>query len=152
MGTIGLIQGLPNHIWYTWLDRFLPGKSLMTVGKKIVADQVICSPISSASFFVGAGMLEGCSMSEGWEEYKSKFLLVYIVSIFLFLKWFLFNFHTSDCFKFLKSFFCTDRYHIDWLHRLATKSVDKLFTSPGRLSRSLRQRVYRRLERFPLLR
>jgi protein Mpv17 len=80
MGTVGLVQGLPNHIWYTWLDRFLPGKSLMTVGKKIVADQVICSPISSASFFVGAGMLEGCSMSQGWEEYKSKFLLVYIVS------------------------------------------------------------------------
>ena len=80
MGTVGLVQGLPNHIWYTWLDRFLPGKSLITVGKKIVADQVICSPISSASFFVGAGMLEGCSMSEGWEEYKSKFLLVYIVS------------------------------------------------------------------------
>jgi protein Mpv17 len=92
MGTVGLVQGLPNHIWYTWLDRFLPGKSLITVGKKIVADQVICSPISSASFFVGAGMLEGCSMSEGWEEYKSKFLLVYIVSnCIFFLNWFIFN-------------------------------------------------------------
>lgn len=80
MGTIGLIQGLPNHLWYTWLDRILPGRTLTTVGKKIVADQLICSPISSASFFVGAGMLEGCSVLEGWEEYKSKFVLVYLVS------------------------------------------------------------------------
>lgn len=81
MGTVGLVQGLPNHLWYTWLDRILPGRTLTTVGKKIVADQLICSPISSASFFVGAGMLEGCSVLEGWEEYKSKFLLVYLVSI-----------------------------------------------------------------------
>ncbi|KAI9563820.1 hypothetical protein GHT06_011286 [Daphnia sinensis] len=78
MGTVGLVQGLPNHLWYTWLDRILPGRTLTTVGKKIVADQLICSPISSASFFVGAGMLEGCSVLEGWEEYKSKFLLVYL--------------------------------------------------------------------------
>lgn len=80
MGTVGFCQGLPNHMWYTWLDRYLPGKSLTTVGKKIVADQVICSPISSASFFVGAGLLEGGSLKECWQEYKGKFLMVYLVS------------------------------------------------------------------------
>lgn len=85
MAIIGLSQGWPNHVWYTWLDRFLPGKSLMTVGKKIVADQVICSPISSASFFVGAGLLEGCSLTECWQEYKDKFLMVYLVNNGFFL-------------------------------------------------------------------
>ena len=80
MGAVGLAQGYPNHLWYTWLDRFLPGKSLMTCCKKIAADQLICSPISSASFFVGAGMLEGCSLTESWQEYKTKFLMVYLVS------------------------------------------------------------------------
>ena len=52
----------------------------MTCCKKIAADQLICSPISSASFFVGAGMLEGCSLTESWQEYKTKFLMVYLVS------------------------------------------------------------------------
>lgn len=80
MAIIGLLQGWPNHVWYTWLDRFLPGKTLMTVAKKIVADQLICSPISSASFFVGCGLLEGCSLTQCWQEYREKFLMVYLVS------------------------------------------------------------------------
>ena len=80
MGIVGLTQGLPNHVWYTWLDRFLPGKSLMVVSKKVLADQLIASPFSSSTFFVGASLLEGCSLAESVNEFRSKFLMVYMVS------------------------------------------------------------------------
>ena len=81
MGIVGLSQGLPNHLWYTWLDRLLPGKSLAVVGKKVVADQVIASPFFSSTFFVGASLLEGCSLAESVGEFRSKFLMVYLVII-----------------------------------------------------------------------
>jgi len=76
---VGFTQGLPHHWWYTWLDRVLPGNSLSTVFKKIVADQVIASPYFHSAFFIGVGTLEGRSLSQCWEEIKSKFLLVYMV-------------------------------------------------------------------------
>ena len=83
MGIVGLSQGLPNHWWYTWLDRVLPGRSLATCGKKILADQLIASPFFSSSFFLGVGLLEGYSFTEAWQEYKNKFLMVYLVSTWL---------------------------------------------------------------------
>ena len=84
MGIVGLAQGPVNHWWYTWLDRVLPGKSLVVIGKKILADQVIASPFFSSTFFVGVGLLEGYSTAEAWQEYKDKFLMVYLVSWILF--------------------------------------------------------------------
>ena len=53
MGTVGLFQGVPNHVWYIWLDKVLPGTARATVGKKVLADQLIASPLFSASFFIG---------------------------------------------------------------------------------------------------
>lgn len=79
MGIVGLSQGLPNHLWYTWLDRLLPGKALVVVCKKVIADQLIASPLSSSTFFVGASLLEGYSIAESVEEFRSKFLMVYLV-------------------------------------------------------------------------
>jgi len=76
---VGFTQGLPHHWWYTWLDRVLPGNSLSTVFKKIIADQVIASPYFHSAFFFGVGTLEGRSLSQCWVELKSKFLLVYVV-------------------------------------------------------------------------
>lgn len=82
MGTIGLLQGFPNHAWYLWLDRFLPGKSLAIVAKKVLADQLIASPFFSSTFFVGASLLEGCSLVESVNEFRSKFVMVYMVCKF----------------------------------------------------------------------
>lgn len=53
MAIVGLFQGMPNHLWYIWLDRVLPGTARATVGKKVIADQLIASPLFSASFFMG---------------------------------------------------------------------------------------------------
>jgi len=77
---VGTVQGPPNHWWYCWLDRVLPGKSMSTVCKKIVADQLIASPLGSGSFFLGVGLLEGRTVPQCWDEYKSKFAMVYLVN------------------------------------------------------------------------
>ena len=42
-----------NACRYIWLDRVLPGTARATVGKKVIADQLIASPLFSASFFMG---------------------------------------------------------------------------------------------------
>jgi len=76
---VGTVQGPPNHWWYCWLDRVLPGKSMSTVCKKIVADQLIASPLGSGSFFLGVGLLEGRTVPQCWDEYKSKFAMVYLM-------------------------------------------------------------------------
>ena len=77
---VGFTQGLPHHWWYTWLDRVLPGNSLKTVVKKILADQ-LSSPYFHGAFFFGAGFLEGRSFPQCWEEFKRKFFMVYMVII-----------------------------------------------------------------------
>ncbi|KAI9563711.1 hypothetical protein GHT06_011175 [Daphnia sinensis] len=77
MMAIGLTLGLPHHFWYKFLDHAIPGASLLCVGKKILLDQTIFSPFNNVSFFMGAGLLEGNTTRQAWDELKSKFLMVY---------------------------------------------------------------------------
>lgn len=120
----------------------------MTVGKKILADQVICSPISSASFFVGAGLLEGCSFTECWKEYKDKFLMVYLVR-----RWSLVVPSSHMLKRQLFSFsWIWIELNQDRLRCVATESIHQLLVRPTSLSSSLRQCSHRSLECVPLLR
>lgn len=75
--TVGLIEGPPHHIFYGIMDKVLPGKSARTVVKKILADQIIAAPFFAIVFFMGAGLLEGKSSKESWEEFIGKFPAVY---------------------------------------------------------------------------
>ena len=79
MMIVGLGLGLPHHIWYGFLDRVIPGASLLSVVKKIVLDQTAFSPFANVSFFMGSGLLEGNTTKEAWKEFKSKFFMVYKV-------------------------------------------------------------------------
>ena len=62
MGLVGLSQGPPHHYWYLYLDKILPGKGALTVGKKILADQIFAAPFFAITFIFGAGLLEGKSL------------------------------------------------------------------------------------------
>ena len=62
MGLLGLSQGPPHHYWYLYLDKILPGKGALTVGKKILADQIFAAPFFAITFIFGAGLLEGKSL------------------------------------------------------------------------------------------
>ena len=63
LGVVGLTQGPPHHYWYIYLDKFLPGKSYGVVIKKILADQIFAAPFFAITFIIGAGLMEGNSLS-----------------------------------------------------------------------------------------
>ncbi|XP_026202002.1 mpv17-like protein 2 [Anabas testudineus] len=80
---VGCSVGPLLHYWYYWLDRVYVGKALNTVGKKILADQLIGSPVVGMGYFLGMDVMEGHTLSEGWEELKNKFLELYKTSWFV---------------------------------------------------------------------
>merc|ERR1712071_181782 len=79
MLVVGLSLGLPQHCWYTWLDRILPGVSMLKVTKKIFLDQLILAPVVLCSFFMVSGLLERHSLQQSWKEVQNKFAMVYKV-------------------------------------------------------------------------
>lgn len=55
----GLLFGPVYHVWYIFLDRALPGRTVQVVFKKLAADQLLMTPLSIVVFFVSLGILEG---------------------------------------------------------------------------------------------
>lgn len=53
MFVVGCSMGPLLHYWYFWLDKLYVGKALNTVGKKVLADQLIGSPIIGMWYFLG---------------------------------------------------------------------------------------------------
>ncbi|XP_022218890.2 mpv17-like protein 2 [Drosophila obscura] len=72
MATSGVTVGVICHYWYKMLDKRMPGRSMRVVAKKIVLDQLICSPVYISVFFVTLGLLEKKDKHEVWEEIKEK--------------------------------------------------------------------------------
>ncbi|XP_042368216.1 mpv17-like protein 2 [Plectropomus leopardus] len=77
MFMVGCSMGPLLHYWYLWLDGVFVGKALKTVGKKVLVDQVVCSPFFGMWYFLGMGLMEGHTLSEGWKEFKDKFVEFY---------------------------------------------------------------------------
>lgn len=59
MVTMGFMLGPPDHYWYKVLDRHLPGRRIVTVGKKVTLDMLIMGPFTIAAFYLGEGELKG---------------------------------------------------------------------------------------------
>lgn len=55
---VGCSMGPVLHCWYSWLDKFYIGKALHTVGKKVLVDQLVCSPILGAWYFLGENEMQ----------------------------------------------------------------------------------------------
>ncbi|EDV91662.1 mpv17-like protein 2 [Drosophila grimshawi] len=72
MATSGVAVGIICHYWYQLLDKYLPGRSMRVVAKKIVLDQFICSPLYISAFFVTLGILEQKDAQEVWTEIREK--------------------------------------------------------------------------------
>lgn len=77
MALSGTTVGVVTHYWYKYLDRRLPGKAFSTVIKKVVIDQLVCSPITIATFFVTLGLLENSTKQQILQEIKSKAVRLY---------------------------------------------------------------------------
>ncbi|XP_075908462.1 mpv17-like protein 2 isoform X2 [Petromyzon marinus] len=78
MFSVGIVMGPILHLWYVYLDKFLPERTRKVVAKKILADQLIASPPLAALFFFGMGALEGQSVKHSAHEFADKFLEMYM--------------------------------------------------------------------------
>lgn len=98
MFMVGCSMGLIEHYWYCWLDRLCIGRTMTTVLKKVVIDQLICAPGIGLWYFIGEesgqgphetlseshwrtsvfaagmGLTEGRSVKDGCVEFKEKFV------------------------------------------------------------------------------
>ncbi|XP_055390096.1 mpv17-like protein 2 isoform X2 [Condylostylus longicornis] len=72
MAVSGVSVGFICHYWYRFLDKRLPGSSIVIVLKKVVLDQLICSPLYISIFFITLGILEKSTLEETLNEIKEK--------------------------------------------------------------------------------
>ena len=79
MALVGFVFDPLNHGWYTFLDRALRGRTLYTIIRKVLADQLVFAPIVINSFFITICTLEGVHIKETMRELQVKFWPTYMV-------------------------------------------------------------------------
>lgn len=78
MAASGMAVGIVCHYWYKFLDARLPGRTVNVVLKKVVIDQLVCSPLCITMFFLSLAILERSSWSEFKNEVIAKAHRLYI--------------------------------------------------------------------------
>lgn len=81
MTAIGVPLGVAQHFFYKYMDLVLPHRTLFSVSKKIILDQLIASPVCIVIFFYGLGMLEKGTFESTKNELKEKFFPIYMVCL-----------------------------------------------------------------------
>ncbi|XP_045766753.1 mpv17-like protein 2 [Maniola jurtina] len=77
MAFSGIGVGILCHHWYKILDRFIIGKSIEMVTKKLLLDQLIFSPIMIITFFGSLAIFEKEPLTNFKEEVGGKFITLY---------------------------------------------------------------------------
>lgn len=78
MALAGFVIGPFAHYWYVFLDRLLPGRTARTMVKKVLLDQLVCSPAYLMLLMVSLGVLEGQTLSQLKTEIKNKGAVLYL--------------------------------------------------------------------------
>jgi len=77
--SFGLTSGLLCHYWYIFLDKKIPGNSLGVVGRKVLFDQLVFSPVNLAACLIAAGIIEASTKREIVKDIREKGLHLYMV-------------------------------------------------------------------------
>lgn len=77
MAASGAAVGVLCHHWYKVLDKFIVGKTVDMVVKKLVLDQFIFSPIMILTFFGSLALFEENASENFKEEVNEKFTTLY---------------------------------------------------------------------------
>lgn len=75
----GTYFGYAGHLWYTFLDRKFPGIKSKAVYKKLLSEMAIGPPFAATIFFI-VGKLEGKPLKNSWNDLKSNFVYLCLVS------------------------------------------------------------------------
>lgn len=78
MAISGMSIGIVCHYWYNFLDARMARRTIGTVLKKVLVDQVICSPLCIGIFFLTLAVLENSSLAEFKDEIQKKAHRLYI--------------------------------------------------------------------------
>ena len=79
----GLTVGPCFHYWYQTLDKYLPGRSLSTIAKKVLLDQILFSPVCLTLFFTSLGFLDWSSWGDIGKEIFYKGRVIYAAEWFV---------------------------------------------------------------------
>ena len=79
----GFTVGPCCHFWYQILDKYLPGRTLSVIVKKVVVDQILFSPICLSLFFLTLGVLDSSSFREIGREIYHKGIVIYTAEWFI---------------------------------------------------------------------
>lgn len=82
MTLVGVGMGCFNHHYYNWIDRMFKEASTKHAMIKVVADQLMASPMCIACLFYLDGFLLGQNLRTINEEMGDKFFTIYTVSIY----------------------------------------------------------------------
>lgn len=77
MAFSGFTAGVICHHWYLVLDRFIVGRTIYMVIKKLIMDQCICSPVVILSFFATVAIFEDDPYENFTAEVSEKFWILY---------------------------------------------------------------------------
>ncbi|XP_049874339.1 mpv17-like protein 2 [Pectinophora gossypiella] len=77
MAFSGAAVGVLCHHWYKVLDKFIIGKTLEMVTKKLLLDQLIFSPVMLVTFFGSLAIFEQDPIQNFKDEVKGKFGKLY---------------------------------------------------------------------------
>ncbi|KAI1457949.1 hypothetical protein F4805DRAFT_457137 [Annulohypoxylon moriforme] len=66
---IGAVSAVPCFIWFVWLSKsFNYGSHIVSIGVKIVVNQMIFTPTFNTYFFASQALLAGDSLAETWDR------------------------------------------------------------------------------------
>ena len=80
----GFTVGPIWHWWYKIADYFIPGSGVRVVVKKVLADQLLFSPVCLTTFLVTLGLLERSSWEKIGRDCWRKGLVLYTAEWFIY--------------------------------------------------------------------
>lgn len=78
MSITGMTVGIFCHHTYKWLDSFFPGRTLKTVLKKVLVDQLVTSPCCITIIFATLACLDRSNVETFLKELKQKGWRLYV--------------------------------------------------------------------------
>ncbi|XP_018404642.1 PREDICTED: mpv17-like protein 2 [Cyphomyrmex costatus] len=78
MSISGMSIGIICHYWYKFLDSRMAGCTIRIVLKKVIIDQLICSPLCISTFFFTLALMENNNLTEFKNEIRKKAHRLYV--------------------------------------------------------------------------